>query len=325
MPHPEIDLSRVRTVPVTRRDSLVRTDSLAAPVPGGDVPGFIASLPDVLAARDLRALVGAIVDARRAGRRVLVMCGGHVVKVGVAPCLITLARRGLVTAFALNGAAAIHDAELALFGATSEDVEAALLDGTFGMAEETGRFVNEAIGAGLARGEGLGEALGAALHTAAAPYAASSLLSAGYELGLPVTVHVGIGTDITHQHPTARGDEIGAASFRDFRILAHHVAGLGGGVVVNLGSAVVLPEVFLKALAVARNLGHDVSRLTAANLDMIQHYRPVRNVVERPTAPDGRGIRLTGHHEIMVPLLAGAVLGAWEGGRLAAGSGSPSE
>jgi hypothetical protein len=312
MAHPEVDLTAVRTVSVRARARRVRIEQLASPVPGGSLGEFLASLPDVLAAHDLRDLVSAIVAARRAGRGVLVMLGGHVVKVGVVPCLLTLARRGLITAFALNGAAAIHDVELALFGETSEDVQAALLDGTFGMADETGRFINETIADGCARGEGFGESVGRAVREACAPHAALSLLATAHELGLPATVHVAIGTDIVHQHPTARGEDLGAASLRDFRILAHQVTTLDHGVALNLGSAVVLPEVFLKAVAVARNLGHPVAALFAANLDMIQHYRPLRNVVERPTAGDGHGITLTGHHEIMVPLLTGMVLAAWD-------------
>lgn len=311
MPHPEIDLTGVRTVPLAVRGGRVRPEQLARTPPEGVAAAMLAALPDAFAARDLRQLVQAVVDARRAGRRVLVMLGGHVIKVGVAPCLLALAREGLITAFAMNGAAAIHDSELALCGATSEDVQAALLDGTFGFAAETGEFVNRATSDGARQGWGLGEALGHALVEAAAPYGDTSLLATAYRLGLPCTVHVALGTDIVHQHPQARGEDIGATSLRDFRILAHHVSGLHRGVVLNLGSAVILPEVFLKTLAIARNLGHEVSALTTANFDMLRHYRPQMNVVQRPTYPDGIGISLTGPHEILLPLFAGAVLDAW--------------
>lgn len=311
MPHPEADLSKVRTVPMAVRGGRVRPEQMARPLPPGVAAAVLDALPDAFAARDLRQLVGDIVAARRAGRRVIAMLGGHVVKVGVAPCLVALAREGLITAFALNGAAAIHDSELALFGATSEDVQEALLDGSFGFSAETGAFVNAAVSAGARDGLGFGEALGRALHEAHAPFAAGSLIATSHELGLPCTVHVALGTDIVHQHPQASGADIGETSLRDFRILAAHVGGMDRGVVLNLGSAVVLPEVFLKALAIARNLGQEVGHLTAANFDMLRHYRPQMNVVQRPTYPDGHGVSLTGPHEILLPLFAGAVLDAW--------------
>ncbi len=308
MPHPEADLSAIRTVPVRGRRVSLGTAPRVEP---HDAAAVVERLPDVLAARDLRRVIDEVVRARRAGRRVLVMCGGHVVKVGAMPAIVDLVRDGLVTAVALNGAAAIHDVELALFGETSEDVQSTLLDGTFGMAEETGRFVNDAAARGVDEGIGLGEALGGALRDAHAPGTATSILAAGVECGIPVTVHVAVGTDITHQHPRARGEVIGASSFSDFRVLAHHVSGMDRGVVLNLGSAVVLPEVFLKALAVARNLGASVGGLIAADFDMIRHYRPVTNVTVRPTHPDGWGTHITGHHEIMIPLLSAAIRAAW--------------
>ncbi len=311
MPHPEIDLSGVRTVPMAQRGGRVRPEQLARPMPPGVAAAVMESLPDAFAARDLRRLVEAVIEARQAGRRVVVMLGGHVIKVGVAPCLLALAREGLITAFAMNGAAAIHDCELALYGATSEDVQDALLDGTFGFAAETGEFFNAATSEGARRGWGLGEALGRALADAGAAHKDNSVLATAHRLGLPCTVHVALGTDIVHQHPQAIGEDIGATSLRDFRILAHHVSGLHRGVTLNIGSAVILPEVFLKTLAIARNLGHEVAALTTANFDMLRHYRPQMNVIQRPTHPDGTGLSFTGPHEILLPLFAGAVLDAW--------------
>ncbi|HEX4602060.1 MAG TPA: hypothetical protein VH116_11755 [Gemmatimonadales bacterium] len=307
----EADFSELKTVPIAQRPNKVDPSVLAHP-PGRDksFAAFWDALPDVLAARDLRALAAAL--ARAAGRRaVVVMLGGHVVKVGLGPLLRELMGRGVITHLALNGSAAIHDFELAAYGGTSEDVAAGLADGTFGMAEETGRDMNAAIAAGAQAGQGMGEALANALgrrRGLVAPEA--SVLLAAAERGIPVTVHATVGADIIHQHPTADGAALGATSHRDFKRLAASLPALDdGGVVLNLGSAVVMPEVFLKALTVARNLHAGKPRgFTACDCDMQRHYRPRVNVVERPTLGGGRGIQLTGHHEILLPLLCWAVI-----------------
>ena len=283
--------------------------------PAGDrsFAAFLGALPDVLVARDFRAVVEAIAAAARRHRGVVVMLGGHIVKTGLAPVLIELMRRGIVTHVAMNGAAAIHDYEIARFGATSEDVAAGLLDGSFGMAEETGREMNEAFVRGMRDEQGMGEVLGVALEGAAALANPDlSLLRAARSLGVPLTVHAAIGAEIIHQHPAASGAAIGDTSHRDFRRLAASLVNIDdGGVVLNLGSAVIMPEVFLKALTIARNLGGGLPQnFTTVDLDMQRHYRPRVNVVQRPTAQNGKGYEITGHHEIMVPLLVWAVLEA---------------
>jgi hypothetical protein len=308
--YPEADLSKVRTVPIALRDNKVDPALLAAPPHGGSFDDFLAALPDVLAARDLRALIATVAAAVRARKGIIVCIGGHVIKTGLGPLLAHLMRRGALTHLAMNSAASIHDFELAAYGGTSEDVAAGLADGTFGMAEETGREMNAAIATGRANGWGLGEALARALGTRAAlPGRAASVLLATRAHGVPVTVHAAIGTDIIHQHPDADGAAIGETSMRDFRRLAASVATLHeGGVVLNLGSAVIMPEVFLKALTVARNLAQGPpTGFTAADFDMIRHYRPRLNVVERPTRSGGTGYSLTGHHELLVPLLVWGV------------------
>ena len=294
------------------RPNKVSARDFAQP-PGDDrsLRAFLHALPDVLVARDFRAVVDAIVAAARRSRGVVVMLGGHVVKTGLAPVLIDLMRRGIVTHVAMNGSGAIHDYEVARFGATSEDVAAGLKDGTFGMADETGREMNDAFIAGMRDGIGMGECLGRALDVASvlANPELSILLSA-YRLGVPTSVHAALGAEIIHQHPAANGAAIGDTSHRDFRRLAHSLASLDdGGVVLNLGSAVIMPEVFLKALTVARNLGAGKPQgFTSVDLDMQRHYRPRMNVVRRPTLHSGKGYEITGHHEIMVPLLAWAVV-----------------
>jgi hypothetical protein len=281
--------------------------------PAGDrsFGAFLRALPDVLVARDFRAVVAAIAAAARRERGVVVMLGGHIVKTGLAPVLIELMRRRIVTHVAMNGSAAIHDYEVARFGATSEDVAAGLKDGTFGMAEETGREMNEAFIAGMTAGRGMGEALGVALEAARSlANPELSILLAARRLGVPITVHAALGAEIIHQHPAASGAAIGDTSHRDFRRLAHSLARLDdGGVVLNLGSAVIMPEVFLKALTIARNLGGGTPQgFTSVDLDMQRHYRPRMNVVQRPTLQSGKGYEITGHHEIMVPLLVWAVI-----------------
>ena len=312
----EADLSRLKTVPIAQRSSKVDPTLLAHP-PGPDrsFAAFWKSLPDILAAKDLRLVVDAIAAA--AGKRgVVAMLGGHVIKVGLGPLLIALLRRRVLTHVAMNGSAAIHDFELAAYGGTSEDVAAGLDDGTFGMAEETGREMNAAITAGAQANLGAGEALADALRGRKTLRGKEvSVLVACAELGVPVTVHAAIGAEITHQHPTADGAALGATSHRDFRRLAASLPALdGGGVVLNLGSAVVMPEVFLKALSIARNLnGGKPAKFMAVDCDMQRHYRPRVNVVERPTRAGGRGIMLTGHHELLFPLLCWAVLERLDG------------
>jgi len=307
----EADLHRLKTVPIAQRSNKVNATLLAHP-PGSDrsFAAFWTSLPDILAARDLRFVVDRVAAA--AGKQgVVAMLGGHVIKVGLGPLLLTLLRRRVLTHVAMNGSAAIHDFELAAYGGTSEDVAAGLDDGTFGMAEETGREMNAAITAGAKAEQGAGEALAESLRRRQGlPGRDVSVLVGCAELGIPVTVHAAIGAEITHQHPTADGAALGATSHRDFRRLAASLPALdGGGVVLNLGSAVVMPEVFLKALSVARNLNAGrPTKFTACDCDMQRHYRPRVNVVERPTRAGGRGIMLTGHHEVLFPLLCWGVL-----------------
>ena len=313
MTHREADLAAVRTVPIARRPNKVRAEEFASPPPGGQrtFAAFLASLPDVLVARDFVRVIDAIAQAKRRDRAVVVMLGGHVVKTGLAPVLIDLMRRGIITHLAMNGSAAIHDYEIARFGGTSEDVAAGLRDGTFGMAEETGRGLNEAFTTGMREKFGMGEAIAVALDgTAELAHPELSVILAAHRLGLPVTVHAALGAEIIHQHPAADGAAIGDTSHRDFRRLAASLASLhDGGVVLNLGSAVIMPEVFLKALTIARNLGGGKpTDFTTCDLDMQRHYRPRVNVVQRPTLAGGNGYEITGHHELMVPLLAWGVV-----------------
>ena len=313
----EADFSRLKTVPIAKRPNKVDASLLARPPLPSDrsFQAFIDALPRVLAAQDLRYVVDQIAAAAGRGRGVLAMLGGHVIKVGLGPLLIALMRRRAITIVAMNGSAAIHDFELAAYGGTSEDVAAGLGDGTFGMAEETGREMNAAIARGAKTQQGAGEALAAYLGSRKdLPGRDASVLLACAELGIPVTVHAAIGAEIIHQHPSADGAALGATSHRDFKRLAGAVPELDdGGVVLNLGSAVIMPEVFLKALTVARNLnGGRPKNFTACDCDMQRQYRPRVNVVERPTLAGGRGIQLTGHHEILFPLLAWAVLARLE-------------
>ena len=308
---PPIDVSALKTYPLKRRHSLVQVSDFAAPWRrGGSFAKFYATLPDILAVKTLRAVARAIATAHRKGRPVIVGLGAHVIKVGLAPILTNLMESGIVTAVAMNGAGIIHDFELALMGHTSEEVDAEIDDGRFGMAEETGRILNEAIRQGAKSGEGLGEAVGRYINRTASqfPNRATSIVATGARLGIPVTVHVAVGTDIIHMHPSADGSAIGATSLLDFRRLAAVVSGMEGGVYLNIGSAVILPEVFLKALSLGRNLGHPLTKITTVNMDFLSHYRPQTNVVRRPTQKGGRGYSLTGHHEIMLPLLATAVV-----------------
>ncbi|HEX4825497.1 MAG TPA: hypothetical protein VFV19_14435 [Candidatus Polarisedimenticolaceae bacterium] len=302
------DLSRVKTYPLAERASKVRVDEFGRAVNASSSLGdFLDGLPDVLAAKVLRELAAAVVQARAEERPVAVALGAHVVKVGLAPVLIALMEEKIVTSLAMTGAGAIHDWEIAAIGATSEDVGRGLHAGRFGMAEETGRALNDAAREAAASGSGFGETLGRRIVAEKLPHRAKSLLARAFELEVPVTVHVAIGSDIVHQHPSADGGAIGAATFTDFRKLVTLVGELAGGVWINLGSAVQLPEVFLKALSIAENLGHDVRGFATANLDMIRHYRTDENVLRRPTLGKGTSFALTGHHEINVPLLAAAI------------------
>ncbi len=303
-----LDVSRVRTVPLARRQSLVAAPSMGRPVRAGmTVRGLVARLPDILAARDLRGAVERIARALRRGRPVVLGMGAHPIKVGLGPVIVDLIERGRLAAVAMNGACLVHDFELAWNGRTSEDVGPGLERGTFGMARETGEFLNRATREGVAAGLGLGRAIGEAILRARLPFRRTSILAVAARVDIPATAHVAIGTDIVHMHPSADGAAIGEGSLRDFHLLAGVVARLAGGVYLNLGSAVVLPEVFVKALNLARNVGHPVRDLTTIDMDFTRHYRPAVNVVARPTAAGGRGIHLTGHHEIMFPLLWAAV------------------
>ncbi|HWP66276.1 MAG TPA: hypothetical protein VNO26_10225 [Candidatus Limnocylindria bacterium] len=303
-----LDLRRVRTVALKKRPSKVATRALGRPVRGGQsMRAFLRGLPDILAAADLRDAAARIARAIRRRRPVVLGMGAHPIKVGLGPVIVDLLERGRLAGVAMNGACLVHDFELAASGHTSEDVGPGLERGLFGMARETGEFLNHATRDGVADGLGLGAAVGRAIERARLPGRRISILAAAARLDVPATVHVALGTDIIHMHPSADGAAIGEGSLRDFRLLAALVARLDGGVYINLGSAVLMPEVFVKALNLARNLGHRVRALTTIDMDFNRHYRPAVNVVARPTTLGGRGIQLTGHHEIMFPLLWAAV------------------
>jgi hypothetical protein len=303
-----LDFTGLRTISIHDRGGKVRVDHFARRFGKGDgVLGLLDSMPRLLAADSLRGVVEALLAARSAGKQMIWGIGGHVIKCGLAPVLTSLMDNGFLTAVAMNGSAAIHDFEIAIAGHTSEDVEAVLPDGRFGSAEETGRDMNAAIAAGDRDGIGIGEALGRQLeNNSDRAYRDQSLLLQLYRAAVPVTVHVAFGTDTPHTHPAAEPAAIGSATHRDFRLFSRLVAGLhDGGVYVNVGSAVILPEVFLKAVSAVRNLGHPLAGFTTVNFDFLQHYRPRVNVVERPHVnAGGRGYSITGHHEIVIPLLA---------------------
>ena len=304
----EFDLSAVRTYPLASRKSKANAVDFARVQPqGSSVAAFVDGLPNILAGSDFKAVVNALRQAHDSDAGVIWGIGAHVIKTGLSPVLIDLMERGYVSALATNGAGIIHDFELALSGSTSEDVEEALGPGRFGMAEETATQLNAAINEGVSRGMGLGQAVGTYLGTIKPPHADVSLLAAAARLGIPVTVHVAIGTDIIHMHPAASGAAIGEGSLRDFRYFVANVARLQGGVYLNCGSAVVLPEVFLKAVALARNTGASLDGLTTVNIDFMRMYRPQTNVVTRPVAGIGKGYSLVGHHEILLPLIAAAL------------------
>jgi hypothetical protein len=308
LPYEEFDPSDVRTYPLASRPSKARHEDFARPWdPASGFEGWLASLPDVLAAADLRAVVAAILAAREHERAVVWGLGAHVIKTGLSPVIIDLMERGFVSALALNGAGLIHDFEVALAGATSEDVDRALGPGQFGMAEETGRGLNDAIREGVGRGLGLAQAVAEDLAARTPPFAHLSLLTTAVRLGIPVSAHVGVGTDVIHMHPAASGEAIGAGSLRDFRYFTTFVSRLAAGVYLNCGSAVLLPEVFLKAVSLVRNRGISLDGLTTVNMDFVRLYRPETNVVRRPVAGIGKGYSLTGHHELLIPLLAASL------------------
>ena len=305
----EFDLSGVKTYPLASRKSKANAADFAKPYrKGSGLGAWIDSLPSILAAADFKEVVRAIRTAARDGRGVLWGIGAHVLKTGLSPVLIDLMERGFISGLAMNGAGVIHDFELALGGATSEEVDEALGPGRFGMADETGRHLNAAINEGVARGLGLGQSVAAWLRSASPRHSALSVLVAADRLSVPVTVHVAIGTDIIHMHQDASGAALGEGSLRDFRYFVSNVAQLTGGVYLNCGSAVVLPEVFLKAVALARNRGVSLEGLTTVNLDFVRLYRPQTNVVSRPVAGIGKGYSLVGHHELLIPLLAAALI-----------------
>ena len=304
----KIDLTKIRSYSLKDRPSKVRTDDFARPhKQGRSFKDFFASLPNILAANHLKEVAAAIVQARKDKRPVMLGMGAHAIKVGLNPVIIDLMERGIITSLALNGAGIIHDFELAFVGQTSEDVGKEILTGAFGMAEETGSMLNQAINQAGAD-EGIGAAIGRMIHKGDFPFKDKSLLAAGHRLGVPVTVHVAIGTDIIHMHPSFDGGATGEATHRDFKTFCSLVSDLEGGVYINLGSAVLMPEIFLKVVTLCRNLGHPLQHFTTVNMDFVQHYRPNTNVVRRPTQGGGKGFALTGHHEIMFPLLAAAII-----------------
>jgi hypothetical protein len=315
-PYEAFDLSGLKTYPLKSRKSKVTVSDFARPSNRSTTIGeFIDSLPDILAAADLKAIVSTMATAKRSDSGLLWGLGAHVIKTGLGPVIVDLMRRGFVSGIATNGAAVIHDFEIALAGATSEDVDESLGPGQFGMADETGRLLNGAINDGVSRGLGLGQAVSQFLRAREPQHAKSSVLAEAARLGIPVTVHVAIGTDITHMHPAASGSAIGEGSLRDFRYFVANVSRLERGVYLNCGSAVILPEVFLKAVALVRNRGTALEHLTTVNLDFVRGYRPETNVVRRPVSGGaGHGYSLVGHHELLIPLLAAALFETGEHG-----------
>ena len=308
--HEEIDLRKITTYSIADRASKVNTSNFAQPYQTGtSLEQFLAGLPNILIGADFKQLVEHIARAFQSNKQIIAMMGAHVIKCGLSPLIIQLMERGVIKCLALNGAGIIHDTEISNWGTTSEDVAEALNDGSFGMVQETADFINAALESGRQMKLGLGEAIGRKISESKSPNKKLSVLAYGYENNIPITVHVAIGTDILHQHPGTDGAILGELSHRDFKIFCAQVAKLtAGSVVLNFGSAVILPEVFLKALTVARNLGHHAHGFITANFDMIRHYRPQVNVVNRPTQTGGKGYHFTGHHEIMIPLLTAAII-----------------
>ena len=304
-----IDLRPLKTYSITDRKSKVSvTDFTKTWTKGHSFSDFINSLPDILAAKDLKAVISSIIKAFKNNKIIVLGMGAHVIKVGLNPVIVDLMQRGIINAVAMNGAGIIHDLEVAMTGGTSEDVGASIGNGSFGMARETGNFLSEAIKRAGRESIGLGEAVGLSIIDQNLALKDKSILAAGASLDIPVTVHVAIGTDIIHMHPDFDPKEAGGATHRDFRTFSSIISTLEGGVYLNVGSAVILPEVFLKAITIVRNLGHTLENFTTVNMDFIRHYRPMANVVNRPTAKGGQGFNLTGHHEIMLPLIAAGII-----------------
>lgn len=309
-----IDLNQLKTHSLSERKSQVSTADFAKIwEKGGRFSDFLGTLPGILAGKDIRKVISAISKAYSNKKPVVLGMGAHVIKVGLNPVVIDLMQRGVITTVAMNGAGIIHDFEVALVGQTSEDVAETLKDGAFGTAAETGTFLSEAVAAAARESMGLGESVGRYMNEKQLPRHHQSILAAGSRLGIPVTVHIAIGTDTIHLHPDFDPDAAGGSSHRDFRIFASVVASMEGGVYLNAGSAVILPEVFLKAVTLVRNLGYPLKRFTTVNLDFIRHYRPMTNVVNRPTSEGGEGFNLVGHHEILLPMIAAGVIEQIEG------------
>jgi len=303
-----VPLKKLNTYSIKDRKSKVAVADFGKPLrKGASFSEFLASLPSILAVNDLKEVAKIVVEANRKGRMVALGLGAHVIKVGLGPIIIDLMETGIVKAIAMNGAGIIHDFEIAYAGKTSEDVDAALGHGSFGMAKETGSLLNKAIKKGVLKRWGIGRSVGEMINSSKFPYKNMSIVATGARLGIPVTVHVAIGTDIIHMHPQMDPGATGEATHLDFRLFTGVVAILEEGVYFNVGSAVLLPEIFLKALTLARNQGHNIRNFTAVNMDFIQHYRPKTNVVNRPTKEGGKGYMLTGHHEIMLPLLTAMI------------------
>lgn len=304
-----VSFRKVRTYSLAKRRSKVSLAALAVPhTSGSTLKAFLDKLPDILAVKNLKGIVAAVVQAKQNARPVILGMGAHPIKVGLSPLIIDLMQKGIITALATNGACIVHDFELSFTGHTSEDVGKGLASGMFGMAEETGKYLNQAIKSGKEKGCGIGKSVGALIEESAFPFRDKSIFGQAHRLNIPATVHVALGTDIVHMHPEADGAAIGEGTFLDFRLLTAIISDLEGGVYINLGSAVILPEVFLKALTIARNIGNKVENITTVNMDFIQHYRPMENVLRRPTTGKGAAYALTGHHEIMFPLLAAAII-----------------
>jgi len=302
-------LRGIKTISLKERKSKVTLDLFSKRYSRGEtVAQFLAELPQILAARDLREIIDRIVQAKQGKKTIIVGMGAHVIKVGLSPVIIQLMEEEVISGIALNGAGAIHDVEVALEGKTSEEVETGLALGNFGMAEETATFINRGVSAGIKSREGIGEALGKKILNQKPPFWQNSILAQGARLKIPVTIHVAIGTDTVHLHPSFKPAAWGEATHLDFLRFCSLVSSLEGGVYLNIGSAVILPEVFLKALTIVRNKGFQVDHFTTVNMDFIRHYRPLTNVVTRPTQRGGKGYNLVGHHEIMVPLLAAGIL-----------------
>jgi hypothetical protein len=311
-PFEPLNPRKLKTYSLQERKSKVHLDDFARPwSPGSPFQTFLESLPHLLAAQDLRSIVSAILNSRREGKTLHWAMGAHVIKVGLNPILIALMQQGFISALSMNGAGIIHDAELAMVGRTSEDVDQELGRGTFGMSQETASFLNKSIKEGAKKGLGLGRSVGQALIQGGFPFLSSSLLAEACRLDIPLTVHVAIGTDIIHLHPSMDARATGLASYRDFQTFCSVVRSLEEGVFINIGSAVIIPEVFLKAVTLVRNLGFVLNCFTTVNMDFIRHYRPSTNVVHRPTLGGGKGYYLIGHHELMVPLLAASLLEGW--------------